>query len=173
MNFLLLKLSIFAAVAAPVASSDESSLLRGSEQEVSFVIEATINDSRFHFNSINCRGVSTCRVDSDYSQPFVCEKGQKLCCQLSNIKESNFGDPDRYGKCSVGCIPDGSPVWMDLYESRFGPQVDTNVEDLCCSGVCADCTSISSTGFRKDGVQWLEGSSSGTCGDGEIIANSS
>jgi len=62
------------------------------------------------------------------------------------------------------CIADGDKVGMDLYEGPYGPQVDTPVQSLCCSGKCDTCTCISGAWWDEDGRQVFAGSCSGTCG---------
>lgn len=187
MNFLLLKLLIFAALAAPAAAAssdgvyvheEQSSLLRGSEQ-LGYLEKVNRCATRSNpMNCIDCIGASgnqplVCDENSDYSVPFNCEEGQKFCCTVSNIKNTDFKDESRYGMCyeqgsgHAQCIKDGEEVWMDLYKTPYGPQVDTPVDSLCCSGKCADCTCMSATGMDKDGRSTYGGSCSGTCGAGQ------
>lgn len=106
-----------------------------------------------------------------HTEPFECDSGYKICCTPSNIKNpkmDNFGTCHKTGETTDGgddkCTADGEHVQMEMYKGKYGPQVDTTVESLCCSGVCANCNCISGTGLDEHGKQWFEGSCSGTCG---------
>ena len=199
----LLKLSLLSLVAcqngAYSREEPSSSSLRGSLQILQFdeYIAKKQNSCASKPNPMNCidcvgpNGIGTKRTHAEacddtaaqgFSVPYSCEEGQKLCCSVSSITETNFGNPSKYGTCEKvsgsgrgntrnngrsACAKDGSMVRMNLYKNP--PYSDeqnpiTDLNDLCCSGQVGGVTCVSGTGIDEKGRQWVDGSCDGECG---------
>ena len=112
-----------------------------------------------------------------YGVPYSCEEGQKFCCNESDIKETAFGNPDKYGTCTAEdgtgtggnnrrpCAKDGAEVSMNLYDDEFSPEQNdpSELKKACCSGKVGGMSCESgvegTTNTRKYG-----GSCDGICG---------
>eukprot|EP00581_Thalassiosira_minuscula_P011729 CAMPEP_0183720672 /NCGR_PEP_ID=MMETSP0737-20130205/13215_1 /TAXON_ID=385413 /ORGANISM="Thalassiosira miniscula, Strain CCMP1093" /LENGTH=226 /DNA_ID=CAMNT_0025950567 /DNA_START=21 /DNA_END=701 /DNA_ORIENTATION=+ len=120
---------------------------------------------------------------SGYGVPYTCEKGQKFCCTESNIQETSFGNPNKYGTCAPTgstddgadtpsnrpCAEDGVEVSMDLYKDEDSCEQDdiSKLKNACCSGKVGNEMCISSVALREDGGTSCSGPCGGTCGADE------
>ena len=125
-------------------------------------------------NCLDCVGYNdgcTASADNGFSVPYSCEKGQHWCCTASNIEETDFDKPEKYGMCAMDCIEDGSPVSMNMYPNQYSSkQTDSDIEDYCCSGEAHDVTAMSGVGLDEEGREVFSGSIDGVCGAGEATA---
>ena len=115
-------------------------------------------------NCLDCVGRNgadkQCNSNSAHSVKYSCTEGQHFCCTESNIKETDFDLPDKYGMCKA-CAENGEEVKMNMYKDN-GEQVDdSELQYLCCSGEVSDVSAIS--GVTPDGPPF--GEISGVCSE--------
>lgn len=154
-----------------VTVNGASAALRGITSFEDYVAVANSCSNRANpMNCLDCVGRNgadkECNPNSAHSVKYSCTEGQHFCCTESNIKETDFDDPTKYGQCKA-CAKNGEEVKMNLYKDN-GEQVDdSELQYLCCSGEVSDVTMISGMGpMNEDGTESSPfGTISGTCSE--------